>query len=91
MSRTAFEYALELNQTNLTTHVNVYGGAGPAELMGDVAAVHVRPSSLARLWRDQIGQPKRNIAPPVYGWFTEGFDTPDLRAARALMEELVAA
>ena len=233
MSRAAFEYALELNQTNLTTHVNVYGGAGPAELMGDVAAVHayadavieladqhtlnywrlsglilrgwamaqegavddglalMRQSlndrdrlgaswyqirylcmlattylqagesdkglaalaeakdlaartdeqmwkaeleritgelrriqgaspdsveahflvalniarsqsaksfelraamSLARLWRDQNRAAEaQHLLAPVYGWFTEGFDTPDLRAAKALMEELVAA
>jgi predicted ATPase len=31
-----------------------------------------------------------NCAPPVYGWFTEGFDTRDLREAKALLEELAA-
>ena len=35
--RAAFDYAMELNQTNLIGHVRVYGGAGPAQLMGDVA------------------------------------------------------
>jgi predicted ATPase len=48
-------------------------------------------TSLARLWRDQG---KRNEAldllTPVYGWFTEGFDTRDLREAKALLDELVA-
>ena len=45
--------------------------------------------SLARLWRDhgRVAEARRLLA-PVYGWFTEGFDTPDLRAAKALMEEL---
>ena len=45
--------------------------------------------SLARLWRDQ-GQPQqaRDLLAPVYGWFTEGFDTRDLKEARALLEEL---
>ena len=45
--------------------------------------------SLARLWRsqDQVQQAHELLA-PVYGWFTEGFDTPDLREAKALLEEL---
>jgi predicted ATPase len=49
MGRAAFEYAMELNQTNLTAHVKVYGGAGPAELMGDVAAVHANADAVIEL------------------------------------------
>jgi predicted ATPase len=30
-----------------------------------------------------------DLLAPVYGWFTEGFDTPDLREAKALLDELV--
>jgi predicted ATPase len=30
----------------------------------------------------------RDLLAPVYGWFTEGFDTPDLREAKALLDEL---
>jgi predicted ATPase len=47
--------------------------------------------SLARLWRDQ-GKPQqaRELLAPVYGWFTEGFDTRDLKEAKALLEELAA-
>jgi class 3 adenylate cyclase/predicted ATPase len=47
--------------------------------------------SLARLWRDQ-GKPQqaRELLAPVYGWFTEGFDTLDLNEAKALLEELAA-
>ena len=47
--------------------------------------------SMARLWRDQ-GKPQqaRELLAPVYGWFTEGFDTRDLKEAKALLEELVA-
>ncbi|MCK1606571.1 AAA family ATPase [Bradyrhizobium sp. 166] len=48
-SRAAFEYAAELNQTNLTAHVQVYGGAGPAELMGDVAGVHAHAEAIIDL------------------------------------------
>jgi hypothetical protein len=47
--------------------------------------------SMARLWRDQ-GKPQqaRELLAPVYGWFTEGFDTLDLKEAKALLEELAA-
>jgi predicted ATPase len=47
--------------------------------------------SLARLWRSQ-GKPQqaRELLAPVYGWFTEGFDTLDLKEAKALLEELAA-
>jgi predicted ATPase len=48
-------------------------------------------TSMARLWRDQ-GKPQqaRELLAPVYGWFTEGFDTRDLKEAKALLEELAA-
>jgi predicted ATPase len=45
--------------------------------------------SLARLWRDQNKrQQAHDVLAPVYGWFTEGFDTVDLKEARALLDEL---
>jgi predicted ATPase len=40
-------------------------------------------TSLARLRRE------RDLLTPVYGWFTEGFDTADLKEAKALLDELV--
>jgi hypothetical protein len=45
--------------------------------------------SMARLWRDQ-GKRQRghDLLAPVYGWFTEGFDTLDLREAKALLDTL---
>jgi predicted ATPase len=47
--------------------------------------------SLARLRRDQGGHAEaRDLLAPVYGWFTEGFDTADLKEARALLEALEA-
>jgi predicted ATPase len=47
--------------------------------------------SLARLWRDQSKvRQARELLAPVYGWFTEGFDTRDLKEAKALLEELAA-
>ena len=47
--------------------------------------------SLARLWRSQgKSQRARELLAPVYSWFTEGFDTRDLKEAKALLEELAA-
>ena len=46
-------------------------------------------TSLARLWRDQGKRDEaRDLLAPVYGWFTEGFDTLDLKEAKALLDEL---
>ena len=45
--------------------------------------------SLARLRRDQRRHAEaRNLLAPVYGWFTEGFGTPDLKEAKVLLDEL---
>ncbi len=46
-------------------------------------------TSLSRLWQTQ-GKTKeaRDLLAPIYGWCTEGFDTPDLKDARALLDEL---
>ena len=46
---------------------------------------------MARLRRDQGKlNEARDLLAPVYGWFTEGFDTPDLKQAKALLDELTA-
>jgi predicted ATPase len=46
-------------------------------------------SSLARLWQQQRKMTEaRDLLAPVHGWFTEGFDTPDLVDAKALLEQL---
>ena len=46
-------------------------------------------TSMARLWRDH-GKPQqaRELLAPVYGWFTEGFDTLDLKEAKTMLNEL---
>jgi predicted ATPase len=45
---------------------------------------------LARLWRDQGKRTEaRELLAPIYGWFTEGFDTPVLQDAKALLDELM--
>ena len=45
--------------------------------------------SMARLWRDQ-GKPQQalELIAPVYGWFTQGFDTRDLKEAKTLLDAL---
>ena len=45
--------------------------------------------SLAHLWQQEgkIAEARQMLS-EIYGWFTEGFDTPDLKAAKALLDEL---
>jgi predicted ATPase len=46
-------------------------------------------TSLARLWRDQGKRaPAHDLLAPLYGWFTDGFDTADLKDAKTLLDEL---
>jgi predicted ATPase len=46
-------------------------------------------TSLCRLWQQQGKWDKaRELLAPIYGWFTEGFDTVDLQEAKALLQEL---
>ena len=57
---------------------------GPAGKSREPSAI-----SMAALWRDQ-GKPQqaRELLAPIYGWFTEGFDTLDLQEAKALLDKL---
>ena len=72
--------------------------AAPGALIGNAASDllervwELRAAvSLARLWHDQGRvQQARDLLGPVYGWFTEGFDTRDLKEAKALLDELSA-
>ncbi len=44
---------------------------------------------MARFWRDQGKRDEaRELLAPVYGWFTEGFDTLDLKEAKTLLDQL---
>ena len=46
-------------------------------------------TSLSRLWQQQGKRAEaRDLLAPIYGWFTEGFDTADLQEAKALLDEL---
>jgi predicted ATPase len=57
----------------------------------DATMFELRAStSLARLWCDQgIRTEARDLLAPIYGWFTEDFDTRDLKEAKALLDELM--
>jgi tetratricopeptide (TPR) repeat protein len=56
----------------------------------DAKSLELRAAtSLARLWRDRGRRDEaRELLEPIFGWFTEGFDMPDLIEAKALLEEL---
>jgi predicted ATPase len=46
-------------------------------------------TSLARLWADEGDRQKaHDLLGPLYGWFSEGFDTADLKRAKALLDEI---
>jgi predicted ATPase len=45
-------------------------------------------TSLARLWSERRRAEARELLAPIYDWFTEGFDTPDLKDAKVLLDEL---
>ena len=48
--------------------------------------------SLAQLWRDQGKRTEaRDLLAPAYGWFTEGFGSPDLKEAKAVLASLIIA
>jgi tetratricopeptide (TPR) repeat protein len=62
---------------------------GAAERQNAKALKVRAATSLARLWRDQGKCTEaRDLLAPVYGWFTEGFDTPVLQEAKSLLDEL---
>jgi predicted ATPase len=58
------------------------------KLIADGCAAELRAAmSMARLWRDRSKREEaRELLAPVYGWFTEGFDTRDLKEAKALLD-----
>ena len=60
--------------------------------MQSARMLHIRAATdLARLWRDQGEAAKaRDLLAPIHGWFTEGFDTPDLKGAKLLLDGLAA-
>ena len=88
--RTAGEIALLSPETNAAKAEAYFERALAVARQQQAKSWELRAAmSLARLWRDQGKvQQARELLAPVYGWFTEGFDTRDLKEAKALLEDL---
>jgi predicted ATPase len=90
INRTAGEIALLSPDRNAAKAEAYFEGALSVARAQQAKSWELRAAmSMARLWRDQGKRDEaREILAPVYGWFTEGFDTLDLKEARALLDEL---
>ena len=90
--RTAGEIALMSPQRDAAKAQECYDRALRIAHKQQAKSLELRAAmSLARLWRDQgKSQQARDLLAPVYGWFTEGFDTRDLKEAKALLDALAA-
>jgi predicted ATPase/class 3 adenylate cyclase len=90
--RIAGEVALQGPQTDVAKAQAYFERALAVARQQQAKSWELRASmSLARLWRSQGKvQQARELLAPVYGWFTEGFDTRDLKEAKALLNELAA-
>ena len=90
LNRIAGEVALMLPEADATKAEIYFDRALAVARKQQAKSWELRASmSLARLWRDQGKvQQARELLAPVYGWFTEGFDTRDLKEAKALLGEL---
>jgi predicted ATPase len=88
--RTAGEIALKSPQPDAAKAEKYFERASAVARRQQAKSWELRAAmSLARLWRDQGKTVEaRELLAPVYGWFTEGFDTRDLKEAKALLEEL---
>ena len=92
VNRLAGQIALKSPETDPAKAEAYFGRALAVARQQQAKSWELRAAtSLARLWRDQ-GKPQqaRELLAPVYGWFTEGFDTRDLKEAKALLDTLAA-
>ena len=92
VNRVAGELALTMPEPDAAKAEGYYDRALTVARQQQAKSWELRAAtSMARLWRDQ-GKPQqaRELLAPVYGWFTEGFETRDLKEAKALLEELAA-
>jgi predicted ATPase len=92
VNRFAGETTLMFRKPNLEKAQYYFERALTIARQQQAKSLELRASmSLARLWRDQgKRQQALELLAPVYGWFTEGFDTHDLKEAKVLLEELAA-
>jgi predicted ATPase len=81
---------LSRSAQNLAEAEACYGTALQVARRHQAKSLELRAAvSLARLWREQGKRTEaRDALTPVYGWFSEGFDTPDLKDAKELLEML---
>ena len=89
VNRTAGEIALKSPQPDAAKAEAYFQRALAVARQQQAKSWELRAAmSLARLWRDQgKAQQARELLAPVYGWFTEGHDTRDLKEAKKLLEE----
>jgi predicted ATPase len=92
VNRVAGEIALNSSQPNAAKAEAYFDRALAIAREQQAKSWELRAAmSMARLWRDQGKRDQaRDLLASVYGWFTEGFDTRDLKEAKALLEELAA-
>jgi class 3 adenylate cyclase/predicted ATPase len=90
--RTGGEVQLLLPEPNLARAETYFDWAITVAPQQQAKSWELRAAmSMARLWRSQGKvQQARELLAPVYGWFTEGFDTRDLKEAKELLQELAA-
>ena len=90
VNRTAGEIALMSQERDVTKAEAYFERALAVARKQQAKSWELRAAmSMAHLWRDQGKvQQARELLAPVYGWFTEGFDTRDLKEAKALLGEL---
>ena len=88
--RTAGEIALKSPHPDLVTAEAYFERALAVARAQQAKSWELRAAmSMAQLWRDQgKRQQARHLLAPVYGWFTEGFDTLDLRESKTLLDDL---
>jgi predicted ATPase len=92
VNRIAGEIALKSPERHTAKAQAYFDRALPVARQQQAKSWELRAAmSMARLWRDQGKRDEaRELLAPVYGWFTEGFDTRDLKEAKALLGELPA-
>jgi predicted ATPase len=92
INRYAGEIALMLPEPDAAKAETYFNRAVAVARRQQAKSLELRAAmSMARPWRDQGKRDEaREVLAPVYGWFTEGFDTLDLKEAKALLDELVA-
>jgi predicted ATPase len=87
--RTAGEIALMPPKPGYGESTSVFRACAVARKQAAKSLELHAAMSMARLWRDQGKRDEaRDLLAPVYGWFTEGFETLDLKEAKALLDEL---